>query len=102
MKIRTNDMVKVLGGKDNGKTGKVLQVFPKLGLVVVEGIRTTKKHLKGKKGQQGKIVDFPSPIAVSSVALMSKDGRIGRVGSITTKDGKKERVLKRAGETISL
>ena len=54
MKIKTNDKVKVMSGKNSGKTGKVIQVFPKEEKVVVEGLNLMKKHMKTKKqGEKG-------------------------------------------------
>ena len=58
----------VMTGKDKGKTGKVLQTFPKLNRVVVEGVNITKRHLRsGRKEEQGQIVEFPMPIHASNV-----------------------------------
>ncbi len=66
--IKTGDQVKVLTGKYKGKTGKVLQVFPKLNRVVVEGVNVSKRHLRTRaEGQQGQIVEFAMPIHASNV-----------------------------------
>lgn len=71
--IKSGDMVKVLTGKDKGKTGKVLQVFPKLNRVVVEGINQSKRHLKTKQsGQKGQVVEFSMPIHASNVQVADK------------------------------
>lgn len=107
MKIKTGDMVRVMVGKDKGKEGKVVQAFPKDGLVVVEGVRTSTRHLKARRGTQaseakGQKVTFNAPIRVSNVALVSgKD--TGRVGYKMAADGKKSRVLhaKKALKDIS-
>lgn len=82
MKIKTNDNVKVLSGKDRGKTGKVVQVFKKEGRVVVEGINTMKKHLRTRKaGEKGQIIELSAPFDGSNVALVcpkcSKATRVG-------------------------
>jgi len=101
MKIKTGDNVKLLAGKDRGKTGIVMQTFPERGLVVVEGLNMAVKHLKGNSQQKGKKVDYPAPIQVSNVALIGKDGQTGRVGVETkTVDGKtsKFRVVKKANK----
>ncbi len=67
--IKSGDMVKVLAGKDKGKTGKVLQVFPKLNRVVVEGVNAAKRHMKGRgKEAKGSTIDFSMPIHASNVA----------------------------------
>jgi large subunit ribosomal protein L24 len=66
--VKTGDMVMVTTGKDKGKTGKVLQTFPKLNRVVVEGVNVTKRHLKSRRKEEaGQIVEFPMPIHASNV-----------------------------------
>jgi len=68
--VKTGDMVKILAGKDKGKTGKILQTFPRLDRVVVEGVNITKRHLRSRRnGEKGQIIEFPMPIHVSNVAL---------------------------------
>lgn len=69
--IKKGDTIKVLAGKDKGKTGKVLQVLPKLSRASIEGINMLVKHLRsGKKGQQGQKIEFPCPIQISNIALV--------------------------------
>jgi large subunit ribosomal protein L24 len=73
--IKSGDEVKILAGKDKGKTGKVLQVFPRLGRVAVEGVNQMKRHLKPRAaGQAGQAVSFSMPIHASNVALVSEGG----------------------------
>lgn len=68
MKIRVNDQVKILAGKDKGKTGKVLKTLKKKDKVVVEGINIVKKHQKpNQANQNGGIFDMEAPIHVSNV-----------------------------------
>jgi len=105
MKIRTGDMVKVIAGKDKGKTGKVTQAFPALNRVVVEGLNIAVKHLKGRNNQPGQRIEFPSPINVSKVMLIDpKSGKPTRVGAkiMIGKDNKqtKARIAKKTGEII--
>lgn len=70
MKIKKNDNVIVLTGKDKGKKAKVLKALPKLNKVVVEGVNVAKKHIRARvSGKKGEIVDRPMPIDVSNVAL---------------------------------
>lgn len=105
MKIKTGDKVKILAGKDKGKTGEVMQVFPDAQKVVVEGVNLTTKHLRGTSQQPGKKVEFPAPLHMSNVALLGKGDKTGRVGyDVQTKDGKttKTRVLRKAGNTETL
>ncbi len=67
--IKKGDNVIILSGNDKGKTGKVTQAFPKIGMVVVEGVGMRKKHQKARReGQKGQIIDKQHPIAASKVA----------------------------------
>lgn len=96
MKIKTGDMVRIIAGKDAGKTGKVLQVFPKLDKIVVEGANKSVKHLKKRGKTPGQRVEYTAPIHISNVVLVGKSGE-GRVGyKFIEKNGKqtKVRVLK--------
>lgn len=101
MKIKTGDKVKVIAGKDKGKTGQVIQVFPKMNKVVVEGLNLATRHLRSQRqGQAGQKIQFPSPIHVSNVQLVGKNKKTGRVGyKMLDKDGqmKKIRVIKSKG-----
>ena len=85
MKIKKGDTVKIISGKDNGKEGKVLQVFPKKSLVLVEGVNIAKKHQK-PQGQtmQGGVIDKSMPINISNVSLIvnKKSGRVNYKFSI--------------------
>jgi len=68
MHIKKNDIVKILTGKDKGKTGKVLKAFPKLGKVLVEGVNVYKKHERARKeGQKGQVVERSVPMQASNV-----------------------------------
>ncbi len=70
-KIRVNDQVAVLAGKDRGKKGKVTQILSTDGLVVVEGVNTMHKHMRAnKKGETGQRIEFFGPIQLSRVALI--------------------------------
>ncbi|MEK7452258.1 MAG: 50S ribosomal protein L24 [Patescibacteria group bacterium] len=101
MKIKSGDKVRVLAGKDKGKEGKVLQVFPILERVVVEGTNLMTKHLKKRGAQSGQKIQFPSPLHISNVQLVSaKTGSIGRIGyKQIEKDGVKTkiRILRKKG-----
>lgn len=67
MKIKKDDKVKIITGKDKGKTGKVLRAFPKLDQIIVEGVNIKKKHQKPtKSNQKGQIIDKTMPIHVSN------------------------------------
>ena len=71
MKIKKGDKVKVISGKDKGKSGVVLRALPKDGKVVVEGVALYKRHRKGVSGKVGSIAERPRAIDVSNVALVS-------------------------------
>jgi large subunit ribosomal protein L24 len=109
MRIRADDMVKVIGGKDSGKTGKVVRTEPKRSFVYVEGINMVKRHEKARPVQDvqkasqnlGGIVEKEGPIHVSNVMLLDpKDDKPTRVGMRRDKGGKRERFAKRSGVSI--
>ena len=81
-KIKKGDTVIVIAGKNKGASGAVLRVFPKEMRVVVEGVALAKRHLKGHKGQSGRIVERPAAINISNVMLADpenkKPTRVGR------------------------
>lgn len=106
MDIKKNDKVKILTGKDKGKTGKILQVLPKEGKVSIEGLNLLIKHLRPQReGEKGQRIEFPAFINVSNVALVCpKCGKPSRVGHKVVKgEGKKDkkfRVCKKCQEII--
>ena len=102
MKIKKGDNVMVMAGKDRGKTGKVMQVFPVEDKVVVEGVNATFKHAKSRKqGEKGQKIEFHGPINASNVMLIdAKSGKPTRVGYKIMEDGRKVRLAKKSGETI--
>ncbi|MBP9762738.1 50S ribosomal protein L24 [Patescibacteria group bacterium] len=70
--VKTGDTVEVIAGKYRGKTGKVLQVFPRLERVSVQGINLMKRHMRSRRaGDKGQIVQFPMPIHLSNVRMTS-------------------------------
>ncbi len=82
MKIRKDDTIKIITGKDKGKAGKVLKVFSVKGSVLVDGLNIYKKHVKPKKqGEKGQTVLVPRPINVSNVMIVcpacDKNTKIG-------------------------
>jgi large subunit ribosomal protein L24 len=101
MKIKTNDKVKILSGKDKGKTGKVIQVFPKEGKLVVEGLHVIKKHLRSKsKSEKGQVLELSAPFSASKVLLVCpKCEKAVRVGYKTEGD-KKYRVCRKCAQPI--
>lgn len=98
MKIKNGDNIKIIAGKDKGKNGKVLRVFPVKGKILVEGINILKKHIKPKKaGEKGQIVQSAMPVAISNAMVIcpscKKPSRIGY--KISAK--RKVRVCKKCG-----
>lgn len=101
-KIKTNDDVVVLAGKDKGKRGKVLKILDD-GRLLVSGVQIVKKHQKPNPqlGVPGGIVEKEAPIQVSNVALFNAvSGKADRVGFKVQEDGKKVRVFKSNGEAV--
>ena len=96
MKIKKNDQVKIALGKDRGKTGKVLRVFPGEDKVIVEGLILIKKHMRPRReGEKGQRVEIPGKINVSNVMVVCpKCGKTTRIGSKQVGD-KKVRVCKK-------
>lgn len=84
-------------GKNKGKEGVVLQVFPDIQKVIVEGLNKAKRHLKSKgQDQVGQTIDFPAPIHVSNVKIISpKNGKTGRIGyKFVKKEGEKQKKIR--------
>jgi large subunit ribosomal protein L24 len=96
MKLRKDDKVIVIAGRDKGKTGVVTGVMPATGQVVVENINMVKRHTKpSKKLPRGGILDVTRPIDASKVmALDPASGKPARVGYVIKADGTKERIFK--------
>jgi len=100
-KIKKGDRVIVLTGKDKGKTGNVVRVFPKEERVVVGGINIVQRHTKPTQGDpQGGIKNKEAPLHVSNVAIVDSNGKPTRVGFRIDGD-KKVRVAKSTGEVIN-
>jgi large subunit ribosomal protein L24 len=98
MRIKKNDQVLIISGKDRGKKGKVLEAFPADFKVTVEGTNIRKKNTKAKKsGEKGQVVQIPFPVSVSNVSLLcAKCNKPARIGYKII-DQKKYRVCKRCG-----
>ncbi|MFZ5641737.1 MAG: 50S ribosomal protein L24 [Bacillota bacterium] len=100
--VKKGDTVVVITGKDAGKKGKVLEVQPRDGRVVVEGANIVKRHSKPtQKLPQGGIVEKPAPLASSNVMIFcSKCSAPRRIGKEILANGKKVRVCKKCGEAF--
>ena len=102
MKIRKNDTIQVMAGKDKGKRGKVRFAYPKKNRVLVEGINFIKKHSRARgQVRQAGIIDLEAPINVSNVMLLcGKCNRPTRVGFTFLEDGRKVRICRKCREVI--
>lgn len=101
MKIKKGDNIKVIAGKDKGKTGKVTRAFPRKDLVIVEGVNIKKRHQRPtKSNQKGQIIDKVLPIHVSNVMLIDpKGGGVTRVGKKRV-NGKNVRIAVKSGALL--
>ena len=100
MKIKKGDNVVVITGKDAGKTGKVLEVLPKAGRVIVENVNIVSRHTKPRSAQdKGGIIKKPAPIEASNVMVLCDCGKATRV-AYKLVDGKKVRVCKKCGLSL--
>ena len=105
MKVKKNDMVEVIAGKDRGARGKVIAAYPRQNKVLVEGVNRVKKHTKletsGRGSQTGGIVTQEAPIHVSNVMVLDEEGRRTRVGyRIDPETGAKVRIARRTGKEL--
>jgi large subunit ribosomal protein L24 len=100
-KIKKGDKVVVLTGRDKGKKGAVLAVYPKENRALVQGVNVVKRHTKPSQTSAGGIVAREASIDLSNLAIEDpKTGKPTRVGFKTLEDGRKVRVAKASGETI--
>ncbi|MGH9121334.1 MAG: 50S ribosomal protein L24 [Acidimicrobiales bacterium] len=101
MKIHKGDRVQVLSGKERGRSGQVMKVYPDTERIIVEGLNVAKRHQRQTRARvKGGIIDKDMPMDASSVALIcSKDGPT-RVGYRINDDGTKTRVCRRCGQAI--
>jgi len=104
MKLRTDDEVIVISGKDKGKTGKIIRVDRSRERVYVEGINMVKRHQRpnpGRPNAQVGVIEREGPVHVSNVALLDpRERKPTRVGTRRTEDGSRMRVTKRSGTEI--
>ena len=99
MRLKKNDTVRVIAGKDKGRTGKIVQIDPVTERVIVQGVNMVSKTMKKRNAQdKGGIMEVEAPIHVSNVQLVSKD-KVSRVG-YKIENGKKVRYAKKTGEVL--
>lgn len=101
-KLKRGDTVVVIAGKDKGKTGRILKVLPDKGRVLVEGVNMVKRHQKPVGEQPGQILNKEAALHISNVALWNQsEQRRVKVGFSRTDDGKKVRIDKKTGASVS-
>ena len=99
-KIRKGDKVMVMSGRDKGRNGEVISVNPRDERALVRGVNMVKRHQKQTAQQEGGIISKESPIHLSNIAYVGKDGKPTRVGFKIQADGKKVRIAKSSGAEI--
>ena len=100
LKVRKDDDVVVISGRDKGKSGKIIRVIPDEMRVVVQGVNMVKRHTRPAQGRQGGIVEKEASIHVSNVAHMDPKDRTPTKVGYKTVDGAKLRFARKSGETI--
>ncbi|OEU76929.1 MAG: 50S ribosomal protein L24 [Desulfuromonadales bacterium C00003093] len=100
--VKKNDMVKIIAGKENGKTGKVLRVFPAKGRVVVENLNVIKRHTRpSQSNPEGGIVEKEAPLSISNVMLICGScNEATRTGVRKLEDGSKTRYCKKCDASV--
>ena len=102
-KVKKGDRVIVTTGRDKGKKGEVLKVFPKEDRALVSGVNVVKRHQRQTPRTQGGIVNKESPVHLSNIAHIDpKSGEATRVGFKVLGDGRKVRFAKKSGEVIDV
>ncbi len=100
MKIRKDDKVIIIAGKDKGKEGKVVRAIPRDNKVIVDGMNIAKKHIKARGKEKGQIVEIAMPIDVSNVALIDPKTKKATRVRMEKKDGKVIRIAIKSGSQI--
>lgn len=104
-KIKKGDNVVVIAGKDKGKSGEVVRVFPEDRKVIVSGVNMVKRHMRPSATQPGGIIQKESRIHISNIALVDPKSEEGKktptkVGFKTLDNGKKVRIARRSKEVV--
>jgi len=103
IRLKKNDLVEVISGRDSGKRGKVLVVLPEKARVIVQGVNFIKRHTRPNPNRniKGGIAEREAPIHVSNVMIISPDDdKKTRIGSKLLPDGRKVRISRRGGEVL--
>lgn len=101
MKVKLNDTIRVIAGKDKGKEGKVMRVMVKSKKVVVEKVNIKTKHIKKTAQKAGEKIQFEAPVDISNVMVLCPNcKKTTRVGYKKLESGKKERICKKCSEDL--
>ena len=100
--VKKNDMVKIIAGKEQGKSGKVLRVFPEKGRAIVESLNVIKRHTRPNQlNPEGGIVEKEAPLSISNVMLVCGScNQATRTGIRLREDGSKTRYCKKCNESV--
>lgn len=101
MKLKLNDKVLVIAGKDKGKTGKIIKIDHKHGRVTIEKVNIRTKHIKKTQQRAGEKIQYEAPVQASNVMILDpKENKPTRIGYKVSENGKKERIAKRSGSSL--
>jgi large subunit ribosomal protein L24 len=102
LSVKKNDLVKVIAGKEKGKSGRILKVLPRKNRIVIEKINFVKRHSRPSgQTRQGGIIEREAPINVSNVMVVCEKCNVPvRIGKKILDDGKKVRMCKKCGEVL--
>lgn len=101
MKLKKNDKVLVISGKDRGKVGRITRIIVKSSRLVVEGVNIRTKHIKKTQQQAGQKITFEAPISISNVMILDpSNNKPTRIGYKMLDNGKKERVSRLTGTSL--
>ncbi|HLG25301.1 MAG TPA: 50S ribosomal protein L24 [Candidatus Gracilibacteria bacterium] len=101
MKLKLNDKVLVISGKDKGKVGRIIRVVEKHGRVVVEKVNIRTKHVKKTQQKAGERIQYEAPLSVSNLMILDpKENKPARIGYRVLANGKKERFSKLSGAAL--
>ena len=101
MKLKKGDMVKIIIGKDKGRTGKVQKIITKNAKIIIDGINIYKKHVKKSEGKPGGIIEISRPLAVSKVMIICPTcNKPARIGYQIIKNGEKTRICRKCKAII--
>src|SRR5881227_1183623 len=101
MKLKKGDRVRVLSGKDRGKDGQIMWVFPKDGRIIVDGVNVAKRHQRATRAtMQGGIIDKDMPLPASRVAILCPTDGATRIGYRFDEQGRKIRICRKCGAEL--